>query len=887
MTRPRRGLLIRHKLHLLVVIPLVGLLLATAPLIADRVDRASQASDLAGRMKAADLIGALVQDVQQERLLSISYLASPDAAPNAVVVQEALVSGAAADLRRSLGGRLTPALAAALGGVDGADGIGALREQVVQHTITPNRLNAAYDTVVGALIDAVGLIHPRDAAVAGSADQDALDALFRADQYRGTAGAALLASVAAPAGAAGSLGAAGRAEQQEAVEVDRFKELATADQARLFRLAEFGTASALVNDLQGQVETAHGVSGAGDQPAGQAAQTGQPGKIGQPGQTGPPTTSADPLSAADRRALADRLADAVAAQYGLRVLVEEKIAHDIAGEAGHAAHTERIAAAGFGVAVEALVIVVIWLSVSIRRSISEPLRGLTEAATEVADLADSELRRVADVDDSGPRSPMPRLAAVRITSRDEVGTLAEAFNRVQATSARLLERQILSRRNVAVMYGSIGRRTLNLVRRQLALIDDLEAEEADADRLDRLFRLDHAASRLRRSAHSLIVLSGTPYEDGAPGEPLSLYDAVRAAQSDIDDYRRVVLTSAVQDLLRPRTAGDIVLVLSELLANAVAFSPPDSRVEVSAYRVGDDRCVRIVDHGAGMAADRIERENTRLVSRERLDLAPTDVLGLFVVGRLARRHGLSVRLCDTAGGGVTAVVVIPDRLFVAGTAPHNAAGGADSASGVRGAEAADGGAADQIRREVAAAIQRAMTAWSGEGVGRRTAHQDHPDAAIPDPDDGRPPAWQPSRDPGAVPFSLDRRVPGARLTPRTGGTPHVPPPTPDPELVRAEIEAFQAELPAPTGWKRAGRTDERHTEPRRTHSAGAGLLLDRGRLRPADRRRDRRASWCPRTVCRSRCPTPAARTPPTGSRPSSRDWRAWPAPSPRPRTWAR
>lgn len=771
MMRSRRGLLIRHKLHLLVIVPLAGLILATAPLITERVSRASQASDLAGLMRTADLIGALVQDVQQERLLSISYLASPDAAPNAVVVQQALVSGAAADLRRSLGGRLTPALTAAL---DGVDGLSTLRQQILHQTVTPNRLNSAYDTVAGALIDGIGLIHPRDATVAGSADQAALDALFRADQYRGTAGAALLASVAAPAGAAGSLGAAGRAEQQEAVEVDRFEELATADQARLFRLAEFGTASALVNDLQGQIETAHG--GPADARADQSGQA-------------PSQSPATPQTAADRRALVDRLADAVTAQYGLRVLVEEKIAHDISTEAGHAAHTERIAAAGFGAAVEALVVVVIWLSISIRRSISEPLRGLTEAATEVADLADSELRRVADVDDSGPRAPMPRLAAVRLTSRDEVGTLAEAFNRVQATSARLLERQILSRRNVALMYGSIGRRTLNLVRRQLALIDELEAGEADADRLERLFRLDHAASRLRRSAHSLIVLSGTPYEDGAPGEPLSLYDAVRAAQSDIDDYRRVVLTSAVEDLLRPRTAGDVVLVLAELLANAVAFSPPDSRVEVAAYRAGGERCVRIVDHGVGMPAERIERENTRLVSRERLDLAPTDLLGLFVVGRLARRHGLSVRLSDTPGGGVTALVVIPGRLFVADAGQ----GGTDAADGGDvGGEGDEGDEVDEgrIRREVAEAIRRAMTAWSGEGVGRRIPGQDA-DASAREPDDALP-AWQPSRDPGAVPFPLDRRVPGARLTPRTGGTPRTAPPAPDPRAVRAEIEDFEA-----------------------------------------------------------------------------------------------
>src|SRR5207248_3179590 len=99
------------------VIPLTGMLLATAPLVADRVRQASQASGLAALMDTADRIGALAQDVQQERLLSIAYLASPEASPNAVVVQSALVTGATADLRRVLGARLTPELARALDGV--------------------------------------------------------------------------------------------------------------------------------------------------------------------------------------------------------------------------------------------------------------------------------------------------------------------------------------------------------------------------------------------------------------------------------------------------------------------------------------------------------------------------------------------------------------------------------------------------------------------------------------------------------------------------------------------------------------------------------------------------------------------------------------------------
>jgi signal transduction histidine kinase len=734
----RPNLLIRHKLHLLVVIPLTGMLLATAPLVVDRVQQASRASELAALMDTADRIGALVQDVQQERLLSIAYLASPKASPNAVVVQSALVTGATADLRRALGTRLTPELARALDGVGGLDPV---RGQVLRQAITPNRLNARFDGVVSALIDAIGLIPPRAEGTAGTAELSALDALFRADQYRGTGGAALLASVAAPAGAAGALGTVDRAGQAEAVEVARFKQLATPEQARLFRLAEFGTASALVNDLQGQIEADRG-----------AARNPEPAPTG-----------------ADRMALVDRLADAVTAQYGLRVLVEEKIAHDLADRAKHSAHTETVAAVGFGIAIEALVIVVVLLSVSIRRSVSEPLRGLTEAALEVADLAETELRRVADTDENGPRAPMPRLAAVRVTTQDEVGILAAAFNRVQGTSARLLERQILSRRNVAAMYGSIGRRTQNLVRQQLALIDALEAAELDEERLGHLFLLDHFASRLQRSANSLIVLSGTPYGTDSVAAPLSLHDAIRAALGGIDDYRRVRLESVAEDLLRPGPAGDVVLVLGELMANAASFSPPETDVEVAVSRVGGGRCVRIVDHGMGMPPARMERENVRLVSRERLDLAPTDLLGLFVVGRLARRHGLTVTLTETEGGGVTVYVLIPDALFL----PDRDLFPAQPPDSVAG-----------IENSVAEAIRRAMKARSGN-EGPEVAVSQNPDSAVP--------AWQPCLDPGTVPFPLEYRTPGAQLASRTGSPPPTPPDPPaDPDAVRAELEAFEA-----------------------------------------------------------------------------------------------
>ena len=764
MTRPNRGLLIRHKLHLLTAVPLAGMVLATAPLVLERVQQASQASGLAAQMETADRIGALVQDVQRERLLAIEYLASSQSTPNAFLVQSALVDAAVSDLLRASAGRLTPSMSAALRQVTGLD---ALRARILTHSVTPNRLNAAFDAPVGALIDSLDLTRPRAFGADDAAAESALDALFRADQYRVTAGAALLAAVAAPAGRAGALGTTDRSEQAEQVEIARFGLLATPEQARLFKLARFGSASALVGGLQGQIAPARGAS------------------------TG---SAAGPDRAEDRVNLVDRLADAVTAQYGLRVLVEEKIAHDIAVEAGDSAHQASVAAAGFTIAVEVLAALVVVLTFRIRRSVARPLQNLTRAATEVADLAEAELRQVADADEEDAPAPMPRLAAVEAVSRDEMGTLAEAFNRVQAASTALLERQILSRRNVAAMFAGVGRRTLNLVRQQLALIDALEAEELDEDRLENLFLLDHFATRLQRSANSLIVLSGTPGGGAGLSEPLPLRDAIRAAGGSIDDYRRVLVGSTVEDLLRPGPASDIVLLLSELLANAVHFSGQDRDVEVVAFRSGDERCVRITDHGIGMSPERMERENLRLVSRERLDLAPTDLLGLFVVGRLARRHGLTVTLAETAGGGVTATTLIPGRLFMSDTQPVEPANppSPDSRLAADGGLGPDSSSGPRLDGSEAEAIRRAVTSWHGVG--------------------------QPIEPTAVAPFALQKRTPGAQRGIGLGETTddraeHRLPKTADPQAVRAELEAFEL------GIARAA-TDERSAH------GGAGSMSE-------------------------------------------------------------
>jgi hypothetical protein len=102
------------------------------------------------------------------------------------------------------------------------------------------------------------------------------------------------------------------------------------------------------------------------------------------------------------------------------------------------------------------------------------------------------------------------------------------------------------------------------------------------------------------------------------------------------------------------------------------------RVEVTAS-LRNDCVVRIVDHGMGMTEQRLAEENRRLLTRERLDIAPTTMLGLIVVGRLARRHGMTVRLLATPVSGVTAEVVLPVRLLMSPARPFGSGSIASSA----------------------------------------------------------------------------------------------------------------------------------------------------------------------------------------------------------------
>lgn len=299
----------------------------------------------------------------------------------------------------------------------------------------------------------------------------------------------------------------------------------------------------------------------------------------------------------------------------------------------------------------------------VARAITRPLRQLTAAADQLAtDQLPSLVERLRSPDETDPDVELVPLA---IGGRDEIGQLAQAFNTVQETTAQVAaDQSILLRKGVSDLFVNLARRNQALLDRQIEFIDQLEANETDADQLENLFRLDHLATRMRRNAESLLVLAGAE-GPRRRGRPVPLADVVRIAVGEVEDFTRINLLSLDEVSVDAAGAVDLAHMLAELMENATQFSPPETRVEVVGHRTRDGGyVVSVSDQGIGMSPDHLVEVNEQLANPPVMGLALSRALGFTVVGRLAARHGLRVRVTSSPTGGVTALTSIPPELLV-------------------------------------------------------------------------------------------------------------------------------------------------------------------------------------------------------------------------------
>ncbi|MFD3723146.1 nitrate- and nitrite sensing domain-containing protein [Streptomyces sp. NPDC058674] len=299
------------------------------------------------------------------------------------------------------------------------------------------------------------------------------------------------------------------------------------------------------------------------------------------------------------------------------------------------------------------------LSVRIGRDLVRDLSRLRKEAHEASGVRlPGVMRRLAAGEHVDVETEAPRLEY----EKDEVGQVGQALNTLQRAAVEAAVKQAELRRGVSEVFVNLARRNQVLLHRQLTLLDTMERRTEDTDELADLFRLDHMTTRMRRHAEGLVILSGA-----APSrqwrKPVQLMDVVRAAVAEVEDYERIEVRRLPRLGIAGPAVADVTHLVAELLENATVFSPPHTAVQVHGERVANGFTLEIHDRGLGMNPEALLDANLRLAETPEFELSDTDRLGLFVVSRLAQRHGVKVVLQHSPYGGTTAVVFLPVALL--------------------------------------------------------------------------------------------------------------------------------------------------------------------------------------------------------------------------------
>ncbi|MGH3811750.1 MAG: sensor histidine kinase [Pseudonocardiaceae bacterium] len=315
-----------------------------------------------------------------------------------------------------------------------------------------------------------------------------------------------------------------------------------------------------------------------------------------------------------------------------------------------------------GAAVAALLMLAVAMLFVVVRSLLRPLRTLRTAAFDVADRklpeAVEQLRSADGTAGHTTVDPVP------VHSREEVGQVARAVDTVHAQAVRLAAEQAVARSSLNDTFLNLSGRNHSLVERQRRLIDELRSREYDPELLGSLLQLDHFAARMRRHSDNLLVLAGgtLPHRGN---QPVAVLDVLRSALSEVEHHQRVTLRQPPAAMVAGAVVNDLVHLIAELLDNATNAGVPERTTVTLSGTLTDDEglLVEIIDSGPGLPSEELEAINARLASLPAVDTSVSRQMGLFVVGKLAAQHGITVRLRQRLGQiGITAAVSLPSTL---------------------------------------------------------------------------------------------------------------------------------------------------------------------------------------------------------------------------------
>jgi signal transduction histidine kinase len=645
---PLKNWRVRSRLLLLVLLPTLAAVLlggfsvfssARSALAFQRVEQFS---------RLGNGITSLVQALQAEREDTIRYItmgaqgggrgaAHGAAAPElAVLAQDHRATNVLATRVRSLAGGIGPAFPAlaqqeARGAITAVNGLPALRSVVATSQIPSLTVIQEYASTINQLIAL------EDEIAAGSNDAALADTvrvvgLISATKEEVSQEQAILTSALTEdlVGAAqlgpGQLTAINAAQAEQAADLAQFSLIATPAQRQLYNSA---LSSAQADHAQAQVQQAI-------------------------------TLALDGGSSTENPAFTNAANGSTYLVVSLH-RVEQTLMSSIIGQVAGLRDRAITSALLEGLGVLLVLVLALIFTAAVGRSMTRPLARLRTGALEVAGVRLPEtVRRMSE---SGGADLPPDIEPIDVDSTDEIGEVARAFDQVHQEAVRLAANEAALRGNVNAMFVNLSRRSQSLVERQIRLIDDLEQGEQDPERLSNLFQMDHLATRMRRNSENLLVLAGHDLSRRWT-EPVALVDVLRAAVSEIEHYERVIPNIQPGISVRGQAVSDVVHLLSELAENATAFSAAETPVKVSGYLLSSGGAlVDITDQGVGMDAEEMAHANWRLDNPPVVDVAVSRRMGLFVVSRLAARHGIRVRLRPGPAGGLTALVWLPDEVI--------------------------------------------------------------------------------------------------------------------------------------------------------------------------------------------------------------------------------
>ncbi|HVV14769.1 nitrate- and nitrite sensing domain-containing protein [Amycolatopsis sp.] len=326
------------------------------------------------------------------------------------------------------------------------------------------------------------------------------------------------------------------------------------------------------------------------------------------------------------------------------------------------------------VAGAAALLIAIAVSIFAWRMSSRLIHRLRRLREETLEIADAQLPDLVGRVRNGEAVDLVAEMSFLDHGEDEIGQVADAFNKAQQTAVAAAVEEAKTREGTSKVFLNIAHRSQVLVHRQLKALDEAERKQEDPDQLDLLFKLDHLSTRARRNAENLIILGGE-----RPGRqwrnPVALADLIRGATAETEDYARVNTGRLPGVAVAGPVVADLIHLLAELIDNATSFSPPASRVEIWGDVVGRGVVIEIEDQGVGIEPGQADELNAMLADPPDfgvMALSAEPRLGLFVVARLAARHGITVTLRQSAYGGTRAIVLVRSELLTPLPPPEEA-----------------------------------------------------------------------------------------------------------------------------------------------------------------------------------------------------------------------